>query len=606
MRLPIGEHILTSGYGMRGGRMHNGLDLVPKNKTVLNAPIYACEKGKVIYRGQAKGYGYVLVIKLDDGKGLLFAHLHTQGEHHQLKKNSLVNEGQVIARIGQTTADASVSVRPHLHFEYLPENLVNIIERNTATNMLGVAHAAKRLDPKIYINKIKQSASNVNSSVPQDKLVKKDEKEKYYSTIQIETIGNKLYALGRGAKEIHLFGYDIEKNNWQNLNTFPALKDRQGWDQKKYYKTIQMIQLNNKLYIFGRGANEIHLFEYDPSQNSWKNLSRCPAFSNALGWDKEKYYKTIQLVTLDNKLYVFGRGGKEIHLFEYNPSITQWEEKSRLAELNDLKGWEQAKYYNTIHTAVANNKLYVCGRGAKEIHLFEYDPKTNNWKNLNRHSALIDSDGWCQEEYYSTVQMTAMNNYLYILGRGEKELHLFSYDTTANQWHNLKGYPVFTDAENWNKTQYYSTIQMNTIGNNLYVFGRGAKEIHLFEYNSVTNKWRSLKRYNEFRDDLGWDNSKYYRTIQTLTVADKLYIFGRGANEIHLFEYNPKTDNWKNLHRHPVFRDDLGWGGSLSDTQDELTSVDRPNVATLIQMWNTKTVAHNDTSNNREIIQYKR
>jgi murein DD-endopeptidase MepM/ murein hydrolase activator NlpD len=97
--------VLTSPYGMRWGRMHEGIDIGAAQGT----PIYAAASGTVNYAGWEGGYGNLTVI--DHGNGLATAY----GHQSQLAVSSgqTVSRGQVIGYVGST----GHSTGPHLHFE---------------------------------------------------------------------------------------------------------------------------------------------------------------------------------------------------------------------------------------------------------------------------------------------------------------------------------------------------------------------------------------------------------------------------------------------------------------------------------------------------------
>jgi murein DD-endopeptidase MepM/ murein hydrolase activator NlpD len=99
------QGVLTSPFGMRWGRMHEGIDIGASQGT----PIYAAAGGTVNYAGWEGGYGNLTVI--DHGNGLATAY----GHQSQLAVSSgqTVSRGQVIGYIGST----GHSTGPHLHFE---------------------------------------------------------------------------------------------------------------------------------------------------------------------------------------------------------------------------------------------------------------------------------------------------------------------------------------------------------------------------------------------------------------------------------------------------------------------------------------------------------
>jgi murein DD-endopeptidase MepM/ murein hydrolase activator NlpD len=97
--------VLTSGFGWRWGRMHEGIDLAVPNGT----PVVAAAAGTVIVAGWMGGYGNLVVV--DHGGGISTAYGHntsvTVGVGQQ------VAQGQLIAYSGNT----GHSTGPHVHFE---------------------------------------------------------------------------------------------------------------------------------------------------------------------------------------------------------------------------------------------------------------------------------------------------------------------------------------------------------------------------------------------------------------------------------------------------------------------------------------------------------
>jgi murein DD-endopeptidase MepM/ murein hydrolase activator NlpD len=99
------QGVLTSPYGMRWGRMHEGIDIGASQGT----PIYAAAGGTVIYAGWEGGYGNLTVI--DHGNGLATAYGHQSKQ--SVSSGQTVARGQLIGYVGST----GHSTGPHLHFE---------------------------------------------------------------------------------------------------------------------------------------------------------------------------------------------------------------------------------------------------------------------------------------------------------------------------------------------------------------------------------------------------------------------------------------------------------------------------------------------------------
>jgi murein DD-endopeptidase MepM/ murein hydrolase activator NlpD len=96
--------VVTSGFGYRWGRMHEGIDIAAPSGT----PIHAAASGTVIYTGYMGGYGNLTII--DHGNGLATAYAHQSGF---AVGGGHVSQGAVIGYVGST----GNSTGPHLHFE---------------------------------------------------------------------------------------------------------------------------------------------------------------------------------------------------------------------------------------------------------------------------------------------------------------------------------------------------------------------------------------------------------------------------------------------------------------------------------------------------------
>jgi murein DD-endopeptidase MepM/ murein hydrolase activator NlpD len=96
---------ITSPFGWRWGRMHEGVDL----GAAYGTPIAAAAAGAVIYAGWEGGYGNLVVI--DHGGGLATAYGHQS--RIAVSVGQSVSQGETIGFVGST----GHSTGPHLHFE---------------------------------------------------------------------------------------------------------------------------------------------------------------------------------------------------------------------------------------------------------------------------------------------------------------------------------------------------------------------------------------------------------------------------------------------------------------------------------------------------------
>ncbi|MCP9487454.1 MAG: peptidoglycan DD-metalloendopeptidase family protein [Gaiellaceae bacterium MAG52_C11] len=96
---------LTSPFGFRWGRMHEGIDIAVPTGT----PVVASAAGTVIVAGWMGGYGNLVVV--DHGNGISTAYAHNSSLAAGVGQS--VAQGQLIAYAGNT----GHSFGPHLHFE---------------------------------------------------------------------------------------------------------------------------------------------------------------------------------------------------------------------------------------------------------------------------------------------------------------------------------------------------------------------------------------------------------------------------------------------------------------------------------------------------------
>ncbi len=96
---------VTSGFGMRWGRLHEGIDIMVPSGT----PVGASASGTVIYAGWLGGYGNLVVV--DHGGGLATAYAHNSS--FAAGVGQTVETGTVIAYSGNTGNSSG----PHVHFE---------------------------------------------------------------------------------------------------------------------------------------------------------------------------------------------------------------------------------------------------------------------------------------------------------------------------------------------------------------------------------------------------------------------------------------------------------------------------------------------------------
>lgn len=95
---------ISSGFGRRGRRMHEGIDI----RARMHQPIHAAQSGRIVFAGWKRGYGRTVVIRHDEIK-TLYAHC----QKLLVSRGDWVTKGQRVATVGRTGRASG----PHLHFE---------------------------------------------------------------------------------------------------------------------------------------------------------------------------------------------------------------------------------------------------------------------------------------------------------------------------------------------------------------------------------------------------------------------------------------------------------------------------------------------------------
>lgn len=105
-RWPLEAGVVSSEFGKRWGKNHNGMDIAAD----MRVPVYAAAPGEVVYAGsQVSGYGNLVVVRHDSAMTTFYGH----NDSLKVRTGDKVAADQVIALLGSTGR----STGPHVHFE---------------------------------------------------------------------------------------------------------------------------------------------------------------------------------------------------------------------------------------------------------------------------------------------------------------------------------------------------------------------------------------------------------------------------------------------------------------------------------------------------------
>ena len=104
VRWPLVDRV-TSEYGPRWGRMHEGIDIAGS----YGVSIYSAESGRVDFAGWIGGYGNTVIVDHGGGMSTLYAHM----QDIAVWTGQTLSIGEVVGYVG----NSGFSQGPHLHFE---------------------------------------------------------------------------------------------------------------------------------------------------------------------------------------------------------------------------------------------------------------------------------------------------------------------------------------------------------------------------------------------------------------------------------------------------------------------------------------------------------
>jgi hypothetical protein len=96
------------------------------------------------------------------------------------------------------------------------------------------------------------------------------------------------------------------------------------------------------------------------------------------------------------------------------------------------------------------------------MHVWKYSKETKSWKEAaNVLAAVSDAQGWNKPEYYETFQCSDIDGdgTAELLGRGADGLYVWKFDPVAKTWNQKPGLGAMSDAQGWDHPQFYGTIQ---------------------------------------------------------------------------------------------------------------------------------------------------
>lgn len=287
-------------------------------------------------------------------------------------------------------------------------------------------------------------------------------------------------------------------------------------------------------------------------------------WSDANGWNDACHRDTIKLVRFDSSLFLIGRSSKGVQLYKL--------EKERWLFVDVVQGvlkskyaWKAKEYYSTIQYAPTSKTLYIIARGINGM--FISNLSGNTIASISSCDIEWTDDlQWNKHQYYSTIQSAVVSDHLFVIGRSMTGILIFQVD--GNKVACIDQMINWSDQNGWNAIEYYSTIQTAVIGNKLYLIGRSEHGIVMYELllseRGGFSEILCVSENDILTHSQSWSKPEYYSTIKSVVVQGRLYIVARGAKQFFIYRFNDVGRNhgkqrWTRIHNNIQWTDAFQW-----------------------------------------------
>jgi hypothetical protein len=394
--------------------------------------------------------------------------------------------------------------------------------------------------------------------------------EKYYATIHSGDIdGDGLVdeLLGRGVDGMEAYRFDTNTGSWDPVAGNGPFPNAEGWDNAKHYATIHSADMDGDGVdeLLGRRLDGMVACRFNTGSSSWDPLAWGGPFRDAASWADAKYYATIHSADIDGDGVdeLLGRYVVGMDAWRFNATSEKWEQVAWHGPFPDNDGWDEAQYYATIHSADIDGDGVeeLLGRGASGMVAYRFDG-TESWDPLAGNGPF-NGAGWDDAKYYATIHSADIDGDGLVdelLGRGASGMVAYRFDGTES-WDPVAGNGPFNGA-GWDDAQYYATIHSADIDGDGVdeLLGRGAAGMVAYRFDGI-DSWYPVAENGPFNGG-GWGLEKYYATIHSGDIdGDGLVdeLLGRGVDGMEAYRYNDDTNTWDPVAENGPFSNADGW-----------------------------------------------
>ncbi len=299
----------------------------------------------------------------------------------------------------------------------------------------------------------------------------------------------------------------------------PGWSDANSFSQPQYASTVHFADIDGdgKADVCARAAKNV-LCKLSQGTAFANEYVTGPAFSDKSGWASPRYYSTIQFpdVNGDGKADVCARSsaGVACHLSDGTAFPTAFAGPA----WSDQAGWYKAAYYSSIQYPDINGdgKADICARAAPGVTCLLSDGSSFLTKVDG--PLWADANGWGIAATGSTIRFVDLDGDKKddICARSPEGIRC-ALSTGTGFGPEIVG-PTWTDANGWNKPEYYRTIQYLDLNGDgrADICGRSPAGIvcEVFEGTGFGAEFAGP----DWSDADGWSKPSYYATIGAADV----------------------------------------------------------------------------------------
>jgi N-acetylneuraminic acid mutarotase len=318
-------------------------------------------------------------------------------------------------------------------------------------------------------------------------------------------------------------------NAWIKLSPSGALPSVRGGHSMVYDSAA------NKVIMFGgleeRSITRVPLndtWAYDPTANTWTNLSPAGALPSA------RAYPSMVYTPATNKVIMFGGTSNGTFLNDtraYDPTANTWTNLNPTGALPSPR-WAHSMVYDST-----TGKVILFGGMSGPVgnpdfnDTWAYDPTANTWTKLSPAGAVPSA-----RDSFSMVYDQATNRVILFGGVGARSPELndtWVYDPTANTWSNL------SPAGTLPPVRYSPAMVYEATGGRVLMFGgefgKSGALNDTWAYDPAANTWTNLNPPGA----LPYPSA---RVMVYDSASNKVIMFGGNSSNVALndtWSYNP-------------------------------------------------------------------